>query len=240
MSDPLQNFVDGKAPTIGATWLNKIDAFVNTLFASATTAAQALAALGFSVFGISLGQTANAAAARTLLVAAQSGANTDITSLASPAIAAATATTQPIADFSTKVATTAFVSLFVAGTPPTLSKITASLLANVPLNNTATYFDGPSVAQGVTGTWFASGTVTMLAGNSTYDVKLWDGTTVIASARMTGFTGTAASCSLSGVITSPAGNLRISVKDTSLTTGNILFNATGNSKDSTITALRIA
>jgi hypothetical protein len=45
---------------------------------------------------------------------------------------------------------------------------------------------------------------------------------------------------LSGVISSPAGNLRISVKDTSAVTGKILANNTGLSKDSTITAFRIA
>jgi hypothetical protein len=53
---------------------------------------------------------ASAAAARATLVAAVSGANTDITSLASPALASATATTQAANDSSTKVATTAFVA----------------------------------------------------------------------------------------------------------------------------------
>src|SRR2546426_953355 len=42
---------------------------------------------------------------------------------------------------------------------PTLTPITNSLGADVALNNTANYFDGPSVAQGTSGTWFASGTV---------------------------------------------------------------------------------
>ena len=42
---PLQNFVDGNTPLIGATWLNKIDAFYTTLFNSATTAALARTAL---------------------------------------------------------------------------------------------------------------------------------------------------------------------------------------------------
>jgi len=44
---------------------------------------------------------------------AASGANTDITSLNSPAIGAATATTQAITDSSTKVATTAYVNSFL-------------------------------------------------------------------------------------------------------------------------------
>ena len=42
---PLQSFVDGGAPVIGATWLNAIDAFYFTLFNSATTAAAARTAL---------------------------------------------------------------------------------------------------------------------------------------------------------------------------------------------------
>jgi hypothetical protein len=56
---PLQNFVDRSLPVIGADWLNEIDAFYVTLFASATTAA----------------------AARTAVGAAASGANTDLTSI---------------------------------------------------------------------------------------------------------------------------------------------------------------
>lgn len=42
---PLQSFVDGGAPVIGATWLNAIDSFYFTLFNSATTAALARTAL---------------------------------------------------------------------------------------------------------------------------------------------------------------------------------------------------
>ena len=70
--------------------------------------------------------------------------------------------------------------------------------------------------------------------------KLWDGTTVIASA--TGTTNGAnfvLPMALSGVLTSPAGNIRISCRDASATTGKIVFNNSANSKDSTITAVRI-
>ena len=42
---PLQNFVANSLPTIKAAWLNQIDAFYFTLFGSATTAAQARAAI---------------------------------------------------------------------------------------------------------------------------------------------------------------------------------------------------
>ena len=135
---------------------------------------------------------------------------------------------------------------------PTLSMspITNSLSADVALNNTALYFDGPSVAQGSVGTWFVSGTVSLTqaspVNNSQFEVKLWDGTTVIASALAipagTGAAGTSLwiSVSLSGYIAAPAGNLRISVRDIVNTTGAIKYNGTGTGKDSTITALRIA
>lgn len=121
------------------------------------------------------------------------------------------------------------------------SPITASLGADVALNNTANYFDGPSVAQGSTGTWFVSGTVTLFdTASAVFDVKLWDGTTVIASSRCHSTGAQSMTLSLSGYIASPAGNLRMSAKDSTNTSGQIQFNVTGNSKDSTITAFRIA
>lgn len=125
-----------------------------------------------------------------------------------------------------------------------LSSITASLAGDVALNNTANYFDGPNVAQGAVGTWFVSGSVNIFdgaIGGATFGFKLWDGTTVIASGEATtGATNGEAQVSLSGVITTPAGNLRISVRDFTSINGNIKFNASGLSKDSTITAVRIA
>lgn len=131
------------------------------------------------------------------------------------------------------------VSNNITGTPST---ITNSLGSDVALNNTSNYFDGPSVAQGSSGTWMVFGSVVLqdTAGSAGYQVKLWDGTTVIASCDISA--GSASSHvvpALSGVLASPAGNLRISVKDSSSTSGKILFNASGNSKDSTITAVRV-
>ena len=121
--------------------------------------------------------------------------------------------------------------------------ITNSLAGNVSLNNTSNYFDGPTVAQGTSGTWYVSGTVTVLdtSGAAAYFAKLWDGATVIASGRCdSAAANQVITISLSGRIAAPAGNLRISVRDTSSTSGSILSNATSNSKDSTITAYRIA
>lgn len=121
--------------------------------------------------------------------------------------------------------------------------ITNSLSGDVALNNTGLYFDGPSIAQGTTGTWFASGTVSLqdAAGGADFYAKLWDGTTVISSAisSVTAITDKR-TISLSGYLVSPAGNIRISVRDASSTSGKILFNGSGLSKDSAISAIRIA
>lgn len=127
----------------------------------------------------------------------------------------------------------------------TPSQLTAALGANVSMGATGTYYTGPSIAQGSTGTWLVSGQVTVqnTVGGDVVNVKLWDGATVVASARMhlVSVSGTYYGvCALSGVLSSPAGNLRISVSPVSRTDGAIAFNASGNSKDSTITAFRIA
>lgn len=126
---------------------------------------------------------------------------------------------------------------------PTLTPITNSLSGSVALNNTANFFDGPTVAQGTLGTWSASGTVTLqdTAGAAVFTVKLWDGTTVIAATVVqTPAINVLTSASLSGFITTPSGNIRISVKDATSTSGSISFNSSGTSKDSTVTAVRIA
>jgi hypothetical protein len=160
--------------------------------------------------------------------------------LASPTFTGTPAAPTPAtADNTTKLATTAFVKANIV----VPNQLTASLGADVALNNTANYFDGPSIAQGSTGTWYVSGTVTVTdtGGSATFHVKLWDGTTIIASAATTINAATLFNTiTLSGYLASPAGNLRISVKDNSNTTGKVLFNQTGNSKDSTISAYRIA
>lgn len=123
-----------------------------------------------------------------------------------------------------------------------LSTATNVLGADVLLNNTANYFDGPSMAQGTSGTWFASGTVTITDTGSVAAIycKLWDGTTVISSASATVVNATNnIAIALSGNIASPAANIRISCRDATAITGKMLFNFTGNSKDSSIFGFRI-
>ncbi len=120
--------------------------------------------------------------------------------------------------------------------------ITNSITSDVALNNVATYFVGPTVAQGSTGTWCASGTITLSDTTiAQMAAQLTDGTTVIAATvQEVPINGTIMSVSLSGCIASPAGNLRISAKDVTNTTGAIKANSTGlGNKDSTITAWRV-
>jgi hypothetical protein len=123
-----------------------------------------------------------------------------------------------------------------------LSALTSSLGADVLLNNTANYFDGPSVAQGTSGTWWADATVTVVdtTAPNTIWCKLWDGTTVIASGAGTNVnTAQPNRVSLHGFLASPAANIKISCRDSFTTTGKILFNQSGNSKDSTLSVHRI-
>lgn len=122
-----------------------------------------------------------------------------------------------------------------------ITTLTNSLSSDVPLTG-GTYSDGPSVAQGTSGTWFVSGTVTVIdngAPTSSFFAKLWDGTTVMASCALNAPTRTGAEpITLSGAITNPAGNIRISVANLTGNTSAIFWNVTGNGKDSTITAQR--
>lgn len=146
----------------------------------------------------------------------------------------------------TGTVTTAGVGLSLTGGGSTLNlsmtAFGAFLGGNVALNNTSNYFDGPSVAQGTVGIWLASGTVTVqdTAGTANITCKLWDGTTVIAetTASIPAATGLEA-IALSGIFSSPAGNIRISCKDQTGTNGLIVFNQSGSSRSSTVNATRI-
>lgn len=121
--------------------------------------------------------------------------------------------------------------------------LTNSISGDVSLNNTSNYFDGPVVTQGTTGVWWVSGTITLTdssGGTAQFHVKLWDGTSVFASLRQDMVAANSIiSCSLSGRISAPAGNIRISVRDLSSTSGLIKANTSGLGFDSTITAIRI-
>lgn len=121
------------------------------------------------------------------------------------------------------------------------SEFTNSLAADVTMSDTSLYYTGPTVAQGTTGRWFVSGTVTIgVTEGNPINVKLWDGTTVIASAQGTGTPTTGVdSIGLSGYITNPTGNLRISARCPTAA-ATMYYDVSGNGKDSTITATRVA
>lgn len=119
----------------------------------------------------------------------------------------------------------------------------AALGADVAMNVTANYFDGPAIGQGTGGTWWVAGTVTVTdtTAGANFFCKLWDGvSTVIASADVTtngaSFNGVIA---LSGVFPNPAGSIRISCRDPATVNGKMLFNGSGNSRDSSLYGFRI-
>ncbi len=123
---------------------------------------------------------------------------------------------------------------------PYLTTLTNSISADASTPTTA-YVDGPSVAQGTTGVWYASGTISYVdtALVTNMFAKLYDGTTVIAAATCnTPAAAIQGSVTLSGTITNPAGNIRMALASPR-TTSKMLFNASGFSKDSTITVVRI-
>jgi hypothetical protein len=124
-----------------------------------------------------------------------------------------------------------------------LSQITNSISSNVSLNNTSNFFDGPSVAQGSTGTWFASGTVSVFdtSASAAFVCKLWDGTTIIASGfGQSTSANNVVAIGLSGYLATPAGNIKISCKDTTSTNGGISASGGGSSANgSTVSAFRV-
>jgi hypothetical protein len=123
-------------------------------------------------------------------------------------------------------------------------KLTTSLSSDVAISNSV-YSDGPTLTQGSSGTWLVMGGIvyTDSSGSIQLRAKLWDGTTVIDSRDISNQppvgTGLVA-MSFSGVITSPSSNIRISCLSNSAgATTTFKFNASGNSKDCTLTAIRI-
>ncbi len=132
---------------------------------------------------------------------------------------------------------------WVCLSPPGFPVFTNALSGNVAFSSTGTTFTGPSVTQTTNpGTWFVTGGITFQDDTSAFKVfaKLWDATTVIASgAARTAAATIPAQITLSGVITNPSSNIKISaVANTA--TGSMRFNNTGYSKDCYVTAVRIS
>jgi hypothetical protein len=180
--------------------------------------------------------TATAASATTGQVAA---ATVGVALLAGAAFTGTvTGITTTASDNSTKMATTAYVDRLGGA-----SALTNSLSGDVTLNNNTLFFTGPQVAQGSSGTWYATGTVTVTdtSGSANFGAILWDGTNIIASGTgSTAGAGVLTSISLSGSLASPAGNIRIAVKDITTNAGFMRFNFSGGGKDCTLSVYRIA
>lgn len=137
----------------------------------------------------------------------------------------------------TTIQATAGVISLKSGPP-----ITNSLASNPTITNGGGFTDGPSIAQGTSGTWWASGRVTVQdsAGTSTVKCKLWDGTTVIDSGpAFMASANNSYTVSLSGSLASPANNIKISCATTSAATTTFRNNDSGAGKDSTVSAHRI-
>lgn len=149
--------------------------------------------------------------------------------------------TQPVANASlANAATTVAGQTCTLGAACGLGTASNTLASPVLLNNTANYFTGPSMAQGTTGTWFVSGTVTLFeTAAAIFQCKLWDGTTVIANSWANVTASGTGTISLSGIITSPAGNMRISCRDQTTVNGQISATFGDGGKDSTIWGIRI-
>jgi hypothetical protein len=132
---------------------------------------------------------------------------------------------------------------------PVLSYLTNQLAADVAMTNANTYYDGPAVTLSV-GTWFLTGTVTVdgNVGPAEATGKLWDGTTVGASAEALVYGGAAGRevslIALSWVVVVAAGTPTWKISVAGNGTGAAIKaaapeNAAGNTA-STLIAIRIA
>ena len=125
---------------------------------------------------------------------------------------------------------------------PVLTTLEAALGADVALNNGSSFFDGPSVSL-TAGTWFLEGSVSLTdtAGAAGVITKLWDGTTVEASAQTTlgSVAGLPQSVTLGGIVTvSTTTAWKISARDLTSTSGNIKAAAVSASQGNNASYLR--
>lgn len=119
--------------------------------------------------------------------------------------------------------------------------LTNSLGADVAMTSANTNFTGPSVAQGTSGGWLATGQVTIVdTAANLATCFLTDGTSNFASTVVREVAGTPAGVlvTLTGFISGPAGNIRINCQ-TNGTTAIMKYNLSGRTKDSALTVVRV-
>lgn len=125
-------------------------------------------------------------------------------------------------------------------TGASLTSQTTALGGDVALNNTGTFFTTVQLTLAA-GTWhvIAKATVSTSAAGSDFNLKLTDGTTIIDSGYVNTTTNSQKVATLAGTITNPAAAVALLIKDPTDTGGKALFNASGSSRDTSITAIKI-
>lgn len=169
-----------------------------------------------------------AAAARTALGAAALGANTDITSLAAPALGAATATTASGGTNTTQVATTAFVTSALTGKAASGANTDITSLSAPALGAaTATTAAAKTATTQVATTAFVDGLRSLLSSTTSGTLVIGDrGTLVPLSAGITVPNSVFSANDVVTLYNNTAGNLTITASITTLrlsgtaTTGN--------------------
>lgn len=127
---------------------------------------------------------------------------------------------------------------------PPVHTVVFNTMSSSTVISTTTQTAGPSCSQGSTGTWLVMGSVTVFTtfSGGQFSLNLSDGTTTLAScvsAKASGANGGELTAALSGVMTNPAANLRLSAMMV-VGTGTFMANDSGLGADSTITAVRLA
>jgi hypothetical protein len=116
-----------------------------------------------------------------------------------------------------------------SATTTSLTSAEGDVAGDVALNNTANYFDGPSVSL-TAGTWLLVGAVAVqdTAGIANIAAKLWNGTTVESSGQVTiSAINYGAMIPLAGIVTAAgAETWKISARDVTSTSGKILATTT--------------
>lgn len=122
-----------------------------------------------------------------------------------------------------------------------LTSFAASAGSNIATNS-ATYTIGAQVAQGSTGTWFAIASVAFVdsAGAQTLKCRITDGTVGYGSSAVTSGAAVVGQMSFSGIVPTPAANIRVECQNTAGATTTMLFNQSGNGFDTSIRVFRIS
>jgi hypothetical protein len=122
---------------------------------------------------------------------------------------------------------------------PACSFLTNQLASNVAMNNTSNFFDGPSEASPWPNPAFVAQVTLQDTVAASFECKAWDGTTVAASGVTTSLgAGNPVMIPLSGVFPgTPAGNIRVSCRDITSTSGTI--NAAGAGAGNTASSITL-